>query len=154
MAMLEDGDRITVNLGGSTPVATWRAWGLAGNRFVKRKLDAEADIPSSGYSVMTCVACTAGDTEVVGLLVGVNGGDYDLQGTVLLRAADATVKGTGTAQTPIAHGNAVEANGMQFNTDNEVLADGTANGFGKIIGGTIAEPRVSFLSSLYTAGRS
>lgn len=151
--MLEDGDRITVSLrvNATMTAATWREWGVAGDRLVRRSTGV---VPSSDSSVITCEECVAGTEDAVGLLIAASGSDYNLQGTVLLRAADVTLKGAGSTATAVTTAQIAESKGIKFNADHEAVVDSADGGFGRVIGGTLGAPRISFLSSLYTAGRT
>lgn len=152
MAMSEVGNTITVRLQvtGTQTAAVWREWARAGNRMVKR---VTTDVPTSSSSVMLCEPVGASNTNVVGLLVGVTGSDYNLHGTVLLRAADVTLKGVEASPRAVGSTETVPTVGIKFNAAGEAVVNDTAGGFGHVLGGSTDAPRISFLSSLYTGLR-
>ena len=148
MAMSEVGNNITVRLNtATTTAATWRAWGKDQNRFVVLS-DGDVNDLDAVTNVMTAEAPGTSTAAVLGLLTQVGGSDTSLTGTVLLMAADVTVKGP-TGTNAIADADRDPGRGFKFNASSEVIVNGSAGGVGQVLGGTQGSIRVSFMSQLY-----
>ena len=88
--------------------------------------------------------------DILGLLINVSGPDSALTGTVLLQAADVTVKGTSTGGSDVINAtNRGMGRGVKGNSDHEVVVNAAVGGFGQVIGGTNENLRMSFSSVLY-----
>lgn len=148
MPVIQSGDTITVYLKVTDTMTAndWRAWGRSQGKLVKRATTTQEDIPIN--SNMTATVCEPGDTDVLGILINASGSDYLMHGAVQLKAAEATVKAIGN-DTPITPAQAAPGVGIKFNNAHECVVNDKPGGFGQIIGGTLKEPRIAFLSTLY-----
>lgn len=127
--------------------ANWKAWADNGGYFVKLNT-ATANIATGDDSLITVDPLADGDHDnIVGLLRSHDGPDTDLTGRILLVAADVEVEGGGTGAITTAQ--LADGVGIQGDADHKAEINTTAaNAFGRVIGGTQARPRMSFISCL------
>ena len=127
--------------------AVWRERGENGGYFVK--LDTRAAAIATGADSLISVELLedGNHDNIVGLLRSVDGPDTDLTGNILLVAGDVEVEGGGTGALTAAM--LADGVGIQGDADGKAEINTTpANTFGRVIGGTQARPRVSFMSCL------
>lgn len=141
---------ITANLRttATNTVSVWESRAENGGYFVKLNT-ATANIATGDDSVLTVDLLEDGDHDnILGLL---RSADYNVNGAlvgrILLVAADVEVEGGGTGAITTAQ--LADGAGIQGDADGKAEIHTTAaDSFGRIIGGTQARPRMSFISCL------
>lgn len=155
MPMQQYGNKITVSLKvgsgtGELPAATWRTRARTGDHFVQRAVT-DADVPTANNSLISVSPLTDGGTDILGLLIAVDGDDSDLVGTVLLQASDVTVRGVGVATANLEGVNIDNRSGVVGSGNDglvAVAADANTAGFGQVLGGNERAIRMAFTSNI------
>ena len=121
-------------------VEDWQGWAKDQNLFVQRT----STVPNAVGDLIEVEKMGTNAINMYGILMSVSGDATNLYGTVLIQAADITVKGDGT-DTPLDSSALTAGHGVKpHGTNYTVIPNGTAGGFGQVIGGTNAEIRIQF----------